>query len=392
MKKILKLDSSYRVIEGEGVEIMDNLPKGVYELKFAEMQGFWFEKIELDAFPGKVYGNQKALTEKVIKRYNAMSGRNLGVLLSGQKGTGKSLFVKNLAVRLSQDIPVIIIKTNYGRGMLNMLANVKGKVALVFDEFEKMFRRSDTQGAGESNTRENDIREQESALSFFDGVETRQEKLILLTVNETYNLSKYLLGRPGRIHYHFKMVIPTYEEIKEYLNDNLNDEYKRKAHDLASQLASRAVSWDSLSAFVLEINSGESFEDTIRDLNISSDTTMYIKLTLKAIYEDGTDCTNRIDFEEDSNDAIESTFRRRVDRDKYKVDTIWTDVTFQITSLQPTGALGEYRATTFEQSPATDCEDNVIEAAPRIKDVIVYRTSALNSVMASRRPMLSMIM
>ena len=300
--------------------------------------------------------------------------------------------MKNLAVRLSQDIPVIIIKTNYGRGMLNMLANVKGKVALVFDEFEKMFRRSDTQGAGESNTRENDIREQESALSFFDGVETRQEKLILLTVNETYNLSKYLLGRPGRIHYHFKMVIPTYEEIKEYLNDNLNDEYKRKAHDLASQLASRAVSWDSLSAFVLEINSGESFEDTIRDLNISSDTTMYIKLTLKAIYEDGTDCTNRIDFEEDSNDAIESTFRRRVDRDKYKVDTIWTDVTFQITSLQPTGALGEYRATTFEQSPATDCEDNVIEAAPRIKDVIVYRTSALNSVMASRRPMLSMIM
>ena len=53
MKKILKLDSSYRVIEGEGVEIMDNLPKGVYELKFAEMQGFWFEKIELDAFPGQ---------------------------------------------------------------------------------------------------------------------------------------------------------------------------------------------------------------------------------------------------------------------------------------------------------------------------------------------------
>lgn len=391
MKKILKLDSSYRVIEGEGVEIMDNLPKGVYELKFAEMQGFWFEKIELEAFPGKVYGNQNALTEKVLKRYAAMSGRNLGVLLSGQKGTGKSLFVKNLAVRLSQDIPVIIIKTNYGKGMLNMLANVKGKVALVFDEFEKMFRRSDLPGNGGGDTRENDIREQESALSFFDGVETRQEKLILLTVNETYNLSKYLLGRPGRIHYHFKMVIPTFEEIKEYLSDNLDEEHKRQANDLASQLASRAVSWDSLAAFVLEINSGESFDDTIRDLNISSDTAMYTKLTLKAIYEDGSETTNRIDFD-DSEEILETTFRRHLDRGKFKVDTVWTEVRFPITCLEPTGGLGEYRASSFEQDSAEDCDDNIIEGAPRIKDVIVYRTSALNSVMASRRPMLSMIM
>lgn len=391
MKKILKLDSSYRVIEGEGVEIMDNLPKGVYELKFAEMQGFWFEKIELEAFPGKVYGNQNALTEKVLKRYASMSGRNLGVLLSGQKGTGKSLFVKNLAVRLSQDIPVIIIKTNYGKGMLNMLANVKGKVALVFDEFEKMFRRSDLPGNGGGDQRENDIREQESALSFFDGVETRQEKLILLTVNETYNLSKYLLGRPGRIHYHFKMVIPTFEEIKEYLSDNLDEEHKRQANDLASQLASRAVSWDSLSAFVLEINSGETFEDTIRDLNISSDTAMYTKLTLKAIYEDGSDTQNRIEFD-DSDEFIETSFRRHLDRGRFKVDTVWTNVKFPITSLEPTGGLGEYRASTFEQDAPEDCDDNVIEGAPRIKEVIVYRTSALNSVMASRRPMLSMIM
>lgn len=391
MKKILKLDNSYRVIEGEGVEIMDTLPPGVYEMKFAEMAGFWFEHIELEAFQGKVYGNQQAMTEKVITRYNAMTGRNLGVLLSGQKGTGKSLFVKNLSVRLAQEMPVIIIKTNYGKGMLNTLANIKGKAALVFDEFEKMFRRSDLPGSGGSDTRENDIREQESALSFFDGVETRQEKLILLTVNETYNLSKYLLGRPGRIHYHFKMVIPSFEEIKEYLFDNLDDAHRPQANDLASQLTSRAVSWDSLSAVVLEINSGCTFEETIRDLNISSDTSSYTKLTVKALFDDGSENTNRIDFDESSQD-INVMFRIHVNPAKFKTDTIWTEVKFPIACIEPTGALGEYRASTFEQTQPTDCDDNVIKGAPKITDIILYRTSALNSVMASRMSRLSMIM
>ena len=221
MKKILKLDSAFRVIEGDGIEILDSLPKGVYELKFADMQGYWFEKMDLEPFPGKVYGNQAALTDKVVRRYAETEGRNLGVLLSGPKGTGKSLFVRNLAVRLADEMPVVVVKQNFGRGMLGTLANVRGRAAIVFDEFEKMFRHNSEDGR---NDRASDIREQETALSFFDGVETRQEKLLLLTVNEVYNVSRYLLGRPGRIHYHFRLSIPTHAEVKEFL-ENKNGQW-----------------------------------------------------------------------------------------------------------------------------------------------------------------------
>ena len=382
MKKILKLGARLSVIDGDDVEIMDALPPAVYAMKFSKMQGFWFEPMTLEPFSGKVYGEQLRMAGKVERRYRMVEGRNLGVLLSGPKGTGKSLFVRNLAAKLSAEMPVIVVKENGGQPMLSELASLKGRAVIIFDEFEKMFRADATAGSG-CNTRENDIREQETALSFFDGVETRQEKLLLLTVNETCNLSRLLLGRPGRIHYHFRMALPTTAEIEDYLADNLGAGVPGDRRDVAAKLASRAVSWDSLTAVTNELNTGETVEDTLKDLNLGTDEADGIRIAMRAIYENGAESVAFLDAD-DGDDALETTFAVRATLPDGKRTKIWTRVKAPVAGLRPTGAVGEFEVAGFTQEPPEDCEDNPVPGAPAIARIVVQRRSAMEAVAASR--------
>lgn len=383
MKRILKLNSSYQVIDGEGIDILDALPPDVYELKFAKNRGFWFEKLELEPFTGKVYGDQERMQKKVIRCYNAVSGRNLGVLLSGSKGTGKSLFVRNLAVKLSETIPVIIVKENCGPAMLSALTDIKGRAAIVFDEFEKMFRKDDATGS-RSEMNESDVREQEAALSFFDGVETKQEKLLLLTVNDTWNLSKYLLGRPGRIHYHFRMAIPTPAQIESYLADNLTVKVSEGIRSVATTLSSKAVSWDSLSAVVSELNSGETLADTLSDLNIRTETNSMIRLVVRGVFDNGHETDCHIDVEE-STSSVGCTFRVKADKEKCGADMLWTDVEFNVNDLKPTGELGEFEVSKFTQGDPEDCDDKKVPNAPRLIQIKVYRRTSFEALEYNRR-------
>jgi hypothetical protein len=383
MKKILKLGARLSVIDGDDVEIMDALPPAVYSMKFSKMQGFWFEPMQLEPFSGKVYGEQKRMAEKVERRYRAVEGRNLGVLLSGPKGTGKSLFVRNLAAKLSAEMPVVVVKENGGQPMLAELASLKGRAVIIFDEFEKMFR-ADATGSSGCNTRENDIREQETALSFFDGVETRQEKLLLLTVNETYNLSRLLLGRPGRIHYHFRMALPSVAEIEAYLADNLGAAaVSGDRRDISAKLASRAVSWDSLEAVTAELNSGETVEATLKDLNIGTDEVNGIRIAMRAIYENGAESVTFIDAG-DGDDTLETTFAVYATLPDGKRTKIWTRVEAPVAGLRPTGGVGEFEVVGFTQETPEDCDDNPVPGAPAIARVIVQRRSAMEAVNASR--------
>lgn len=80
-------------------------------------------------------------TAKVNKILNSFQhfNRNLGVLLSGDKGIGKSLFVKLLALKaMEQGIPVITINNGYD-GLTTFIDSIRQEVLIIFDEFNKNY-------------------------------------------------------------------------------------------------------------------------------------------------------------------------------------------------------------------------------------------------------------
>ena len=107
MSKVFMLQgtSVRQVDSGFGVE--SKVPVGIYEVCMS-MTGIWLERIANEfVFPYKIYGLQTDLMDHIIKTYNNTEG-NMGVLLWGTKGSGKTVVAKQLCNRLQ--LPVIIIK------------------------------------------------------------------------------------------------------------------------------------------------------------------------------------------------------------------------------------------------------------------------------------------
>lgn len=63
--------------------------------------------------------------------------RNLGVILSGDKGIGKSMFGRMLSeMAVASGYPVLIVDTYYP-GISSYLDSIQQEVVVFFDEFDK---------------------------------------------------------------------------------------------------------------------------------------------------------------------------------------------------------------------------------------------------------------
>lgn len=83
-----------RITSGYGVE--NHLPVGVYNIHLT-MTGFHLERYaDKFTFPHKIYGLQREFIDHVTKTFRSTEG-NLGILLTGTKGTGKTVTAKELA-------------------------------------------------------------------------------------------------------------------------------------------------------------------------------------------------------------------------------------------------------------------------------------------------------
>lgn len=88
MNKIWMNSGSVYTEIGSGYEVSESLPVGVYNVNLTRT-GFHLDKYaDKFIFPYKVYGLQEDFIEHVIKTYNNTTG-NLGIMLTGTKGTGK---------------------------------------------------------------------------------------------------------------------------------------------------------------------------------------------------------------------------------------------------------------------------------------------------------------
>ena len=243
-------------IYSDTLKTYDQLPAQVYSVCFDEMTGFYLNKHTDIEIKEKVYGVHTEKVEKVIRSFEAFE-RSLGVILSGSKGIGKSMFAKMLACRAVQNgMPVLIVDC-YRPGIASYLESIDQEIMILFDEFDKTFG---TPGKAENGP-------QTSMLSLFDGV-AQGKKLFVITCNQMNSLNEFLVNRPGRFHYHFRFNYPSDAEIRAYLHDKLQPCYTAEIEKVVAFSMRVNLNYDCLRAIAFELNRGESFEQAIADLNI----------------------------------------------------------------------------------------------------------------------------
>lgn len=254
-------------IYGDGVKTHKELPAQTYRVEFSKNSGFFLQSIsDFENKEEKIYGNHLTKIEKVLKTYDVFE-RSLGIILSGNKGMGKSLFVQLMATEaIKKGLPVIIVTKPYN-GIADFIDSIEQEAVVIFDEFEKMFSKD----AASSNGGEN----QGALLGLFDGV-SQQKRLYAITVNDIYKVNEFILNRPGRFHYHMRFDYPSVEETTAYLQDKILPEYHGQIEKVINFSRKVNLNFDSLRAIAFEINSGYTFAEAISDMNIKrTETTKY---------------------------------------------------------------------------------------------------------------------
>lgn len=245
MSQYIKSDHIIRVSGSSTLAIHRKLPCGTYLLEFEEQtQQFYLKQIEDFCPSGKIYGEHRLITERVINTFMCRANSNLGVLLSGVKGSGKTLTSKLISTELARryGYATIIINQGYHTASLaSFLHSIDAPCMVIFDEFDKVYSYKESEAASQSGL-----------LDILDGV-FESRKLFVMSCNEVSKLNPFFFSRPGRVFYHYRYGGLSEEVISQYCDDNLlYPERKGEIVQLSSFV--RDMTFDILKAVVEETN------------------------------------------------------------------------------------------------------------------------------------------
>lgn len=251
--KVIRTGNKYQICS-DSVQTYDQLPTATYTVEYDRDEGCYLTRIPDITVREKSYGVHLEKAGKVLSSFRDFH-RSLGVILSGDKGIGKSMFAKIVCERaLKEGYPVILVE-NSVPGLARYIDSVMQECVVLFDEFDKIFK---------SNSDKDD---QAGLLSLFDGT-SGGKKLYLVTCNELYSLNTYIVNRPGRFHYHFRFDYPLPDDIRAYLTDKLKPEYAGEIEKVVDFSRKTSLNYDCLRAIAFELNRGTDFAHAIADLNI----------------------------------------------------------------------------------------------------------------------------
>jgi len=220
------------------------LPTALLNIGYDDRKGFYLEKMdEKFDFQHKIYGVESELINRVKKTY-VNTNRNLGILLNGVKGTGKTVTSKLIANEIG--IPVLVVRHAYV-GLVDFINSIKQDVIIFIDEYEKIFE------------------ERHTLLTIMDGVLSNEyRKFFILTTNETY-INDNLLQRPGRIRY-FK----TFGNLKPNVVNEIVDDFLVHKHlkkDVVRFVSSlELITIDIVKSIVEEVNIHEESPEAFKDI------------------------------------------------------------------------------------------------------------------------------
>lgn len=251
--KFINSGNTVSVIEFNEDQVKDTLGSNVYMLCFSQNEGFYLtyvkDKFEL---PNKLYGSTNQRAARVLKAFEN-SPKGTGVLCTGDKGSGKSLLMSKICN--DSGLPVILINSCYTGSQFELFINRLGKCVLFFDEFGKVYKRQD------------DEVPQESILSLLDG-STSNKRLVLLTENDPFLINEFILGRGGRVRYHFEYNKLEEDVIVQYCKETECDE--NFSEDVIHFCrTSKSFSFDTLATLVKEHKEfGERLDDFLPFINV----------------------------------------------------------------------------------------------------------------------------
>lgn len=237
MSSYLNANGALWPTEAGQYDVKDRLPTGTYTIGIHPERGFFLKPITEFRFTGKVYGKTPKQAERILNSFNDRPN-STGVLLTGEKGSGKTMLAKLISqYGAEQGISTIVINAPYiGDDFNRLIQSIDEPCVIIFDEFEKVF----------------DEEEQAATLTLLDGVYP-SKKLFILTVNDQHRVSSHLKNRPGRIFYMLEYRGLDDSFIREYCQDCLNNkEYIEQIIRMVSLFGS--FNFDMLKALVEEMN------------------------------------------------------------------------------------------------------------------------------------------
>jgi hypothetical protein len=238
MTYFLKSGNRFNVTTKESMDLHEALPAGNYTVKFDKMaNAFYLESIDSFEIRGKIYGDTRKRAQRILNTFDDRTA-STGILLTGEKGSGKTLLAKMLSIEGAKTgVPTIVINAPWCGDEFNaFLQMIEQPTIILFDEFEKVYDRDD----------------QEKMLTLLDGVYP-SKKLFILTCNDKWRVNEHMRNRPGRIYYMMDYKGLEHDFIVEYCMDNLDATEHVPAICRMASLFDQ-FNFDMLKAMVEEMN------------------------------------------------------------------------------------------------------------------------------------------